>query len=991
MKKCILLILVLLVNVSRVVGKDLTSTKLFLKSQKEMITPSQSYCSQQMVHRKSNLWMTITNWGFLGSQAGSLEDSETGLSAPSANFPGGSNIDYLFQGAIWVGGVVEGETLVSVGADGWLFNYEMFPDTCPDGGIKKVEELGDQEFVAVFTDTVKGIFEPDSYDRRPHKPLKIRITQHSYSWMNPPYDDFVILDYKVKNISDKLISKAYIGFYMDTDIYHLSNSTGWLDDITGYIEKTFEQPERIKIGLAWGADNNGDLVDGKITPASPIGVFGFKLLGSSNPEVKISYNWWVNDSNDPVDLDFGPWKKSNWEKWVKNYDVWGEGGKGTPCGDRAKYFLMSNGEYDYDQIYTCINQGDSGWLPPPSDSMGLADGYDTRFLYSFGPFDIPAKDSISFAVGVIMGDSLHRGENPLDYTNPQIYYAKLNFEDLLSNALTAQKVYESGYTLPPPGPPQNFKILSYSDSTLLLSWSPKRQLDLTGYNVYRSSVSGEYAGSPLNSEVIQDTFFLDTGLVEGNTYYYTVASVDVTGKAGVKSAELSILAGRPTPPTCLAATADKDKICLVWKPNPEKDIMGYRIYRKEEGGEYEFINGVGLAGVDTSFCNRKIENGIVYYYVISAIDNNGLESLLSDSVYALSMAFDQGIFLVDMSNPEGRVHVQDDSVNAFYNRALQGYPFVYSKHDLPDIQYISLKELSPYSACIIHSEGRYSPSQVKFDSTLVNLRRYLSAGGKLILAGRHIIQPSARDSLRSFKEGDFAYDILQIYSWTCGREEFIGANSTLVSGFSDLEVDTVKVNRSYPKSGCDLQGKLPLIGYFVPLYPEEVVYSFSSVYDTSNYEGKSIGLRHIGDDYQVYFFDFPLYYIKEEQSIPLLHKMLEEFGFSPTEVDEEFVSVPEGFSLGRNYPNPFNPSTTIPFRVKSLEFGVGRPVHTTLKIYNILGQLVRTLVDEDKLPGRYNIVWDGKDNSGKDVGSGIYFYQLKTKDYTETKKMVLLR
>ncbi|MDP3025836.1 MAG: FlgD immunoglobulin-like domain containing protein [candidate division Zixibacteria bacterium] len=110
-----------------------------------------------------------------------------------------------------------------------------------------------------------------------------------------------------------------------------------------------------------------------------------------------------------------------------------------------------------------------------------------------------------------------------------------------------------------------------------------------------------------------------------------------------------------------------------------------------------------------------------------------------------------------------------------------------------------------------------------------------------------------------------------------------------------------------------------------------------------------------------------------------------------TDVKESIVenSIPKNFSLEQNYPNPFNPTTKIQFKVGSLEFG--RPLHTTLKIYNILGQLVKTLVDEEKLPGNYKVIWDGKDDSGKEVASGIYFYQLKAKDYTDTKKMVLLR
>ena len=101
--------------------------------------------------------------------------------------------------------------------------------------------------------------------------------------------------------------------------------------------------------------------------------------------------------------------------------------------------------------------------------------------------------------------------------------------------------------------------------------------------------------------------------------------------------------------------------------------------------------------------------------------------------------------------------------------------------------------------------------------------------------------------------------------------------------------------------------------------------------------------------------------------------------------------VPSNFSLKQNYPNPFNPSTTLPFSLKVQGSTFKGPIHTTLKIYNILGQLVRTLVDEEKLPGRYEVVWDGKDDRGKEVTSGVYFYRLESSGSTETRKMILLR
>jgi hypothetical protein len=104
---------------------------------------------------------------------------------------------------------------------------------------------------------------------------------------------------------------------------------------------------------------------------------------------------------------------------------------------------------------------------------------------------------------------------------------------------------------------------------------------------------------------------------------------------------------------------------------------------------------------------------------------------------------------------------------------------------------------------------------------------------------------------------------------------------------------------------------------------------------------------------------------------------------------DTFDLSPNTFHLYQNYPNPFNPTSTIQFRIGSLEFG--GPVHTTLTIYNILGQKVRILVDEPKESGEYEAIWDGKDEDGKEVASGIYFYQLKIADYCEIKKMILVK
>jgi hypothetical protein len=133
---------------------------------------------------------------------------------------------------------------------------------------------------------------------------------------------------------------------------------------------------------------------------------------------------------------------------------------GTPGGDASKYFLMSNREIDYDQIYSCVwpdDHPEEGWLTPSPECADLANGYDTRFLFSFGPFDqIAPGDSLIFAVAFVIGETLH--VDPLNayhdpnMTDPYAYYANLYFGDLVKNALMAESLYHDILFNDPPDP-----------------------------------------------------------------------------------------------------------------------------------------------------------------------------------------------------------------------------------------------------------------------------------------------------------------------------------------------------------------------------------------------------------------------------------------------------------------------------------------------------------------------------------------------------------
>jgi hypothetical protein len=94
--------------------------------------------------------------------------------------------------------------------------------------------------------------------------------------------------------------------------------------------------------------------------------------------------------------------------------------------------------------------------------------------------------------------------------------------------------------------------------------------------------------------------------------------------------------------------------------------------------------------------------------------------------------------------------------------------------------------------------------------------------------------------------------------------------------------------------------------------------------------------------------------------------------------------MPKTYELENNYPNPFNPSTVI-------RYGVPRSSNVSLIIYNILGQQVRNLVQAEQPAGHYDVVWNGRDDAGQQVGSGMYLYRLAAGQVALTKKMLLLK
>jgi hypothetical protein len=119
-------------------------------------------------------------------------------------------------------------------------------------------------------------------------------------------------------------------------------------------------------------------------------------------------------------------------------------------------------------------------------------------------------------------------------------------------------------------------------------------------------------------------------------------------------------------------------------------------------------------------------------------------------------------------------------------------------------------------------------------------------------------------------------------------------------------------------------------------------------------------------------------------AVALLQKSLGIYTSGGTSVKTTDTKIPTQYALNQNYPNPFNPSTTITFSVPQRE-------NVKIVVFDILGKLVKTVVDKEVGAGNYSVVWEGKDDNGEKVASGMYLYRIQAGSFSAVKKMLMVK
>jgi len=400
--------------------------------------------------------------------------------------------------------------------------------------------------------------------------------------------------------------------------------------------------------------------------------------------------------------------------------------------------------------------------------------------------------------------------------------------------------------------------------------------------------------------------------------------------------------------------ASRGSILLVWQDFFDPQIEGFNIYRKQAGEEYIKINSETVTGI--SYFDEDVVTGTEYYYKIAAVFESDMQyvSKFSNEVYGTPIDFllDQGILVIDETDQINPAFPTNAEVDYFYQYLLEGYEYtewdVDEQGDLPP-----LSEMAKYSSIIWHSDEIFTS---QFIGYVYPLKSYFIAGGNMFISGwKHLPGPS---------------DLFELYLHTSlpeynSNDDFAGAYG--VSEFPYLDVVEAKV--PLPMWGDNLS-------YIYKLFPEddaETIFTYDSSIDAPEWENMPCALRYNGD-YNLYLLGFPLYYMNESGARQLMRISMEDFG-------EVYAVDPQAQNeiSFRIFPNPVKDNCAI-------SYSLTKQKNVKMQVFNVKGQLVETLVNENQHIGNYEINWDTEKYS-----SGIYLYKIRIGDSIQSRKVLVIR
>lgn len=516
-------------------------------------------------------------------------------------------------------------------------------------------------------------------------------------------------------------------------------------------------------------------------------------------------------------------------------------------------------------------------------------------------------------------------------------------------------------------------------NSLEASWDAIADPNISHFNVYASTTMGEW-GTPVTTT--QNSITIGN-LVEGQVYYFAVSTEDIFGNESYMVYAAGMPLSVPLEPQNFTDQPHYHSINLTWNTNSELDLAGYKLYRSQTEG----VLGAQIGGILTT--NSYTDSDVVgsqqyYYYSLCAVDLAGHNSPFAQVVKSRPITLDQGILIVDETEDMGGANPfqpTDAQADDFYNAITQG--FTTTQLDLNSLtENLRVADIGVYSSILWHGND-FASMDYPYAVREV-LTQYIQAGGNIFFS---VYNPSMAFALNAGYPATFAP--------TTFINSVIGIGETDYTGSARFRYAT-PVHDQFPsvsidplKSSPSLNGHILRVESIGPNSDCATVYNYGSDYAADSPQGvmnnMPVGVLNLNQSGKVLTVSFPLYNLYQDDAADLVEYVFTEyFNETVTPVDDPQAAPVASISVSANHPNPFSSKTSFRVDVKNNT----QPVQ--VGIYNLRGQLVRS-VWAGNSPKSLLIEWDGKDDKGTAVSSGVYLIRAKQNGMTQARKIMLIK
>ncbi len=397
----------------------------------------------------------------------------------------------------------------------------------------------------------------------------------------------------------------------------------------------------------------------------------------------------------------------------------------------------------------------------------------------------------------------------------------------------------------------------------------------------------------------------------------------------------------PVQNTTITGTSN-DFISLNWDASIVGDLAGYKVFYDTDASGYPYTYSVDV-GTDTTYIISGLAAGTTHYLSVTVYDTDGNESWYSKEVSATLRVIE--IRNLDVAGVEDSQHIINhtpDITYTFYDDSEESQ----ASYHIQVSSYADFSDMDFWDTGVVTS-----------DDTVITY-----AGNSLLDGQSYYLRVKATSGEYWSEWKSFAF---RMNSKPLSPISIFPVNDTVVVPPINLTV----------RSSSDDEGDELLYSFFV--YEDEemttLLDSVINMADTSwqvtnslPNNGQYWWVCKTNDSYEESNFSSPSSFIIETVSI------------------DESKLIPDEYALRQNFPNPFNPITTIRYELPENSF-----VHIT--IYDMLGRQVRTLINKTQNAGYKSVIWNATNDNGKLVSAGVYLYKIQAGEFVQTKKIVLLK